>query len=51
MVEAHTSDPNRPPIRDQVQPDFPWVHIVAATLLGLVAIVGGVVAGLLSASQ
>ncbi|MDW8047499.1 MAG: hypothetical protein RMK15_09515 [Chloroflexota bacterium] len=51
MAEAHATDPNKPPIRDQVQPDFPWVHIVIASLLGIAAIVGGVVAGLLASSQ
>ncbi len=47
MAEVHASDPNKPPIRDQVQPDFPWVHIVIAAALGLAAIGGGVAAGLL----
>jgi hypothetical protein len=51
MAEVHASDPNKPPIRDQVQPDFPWVHIVIAAALGLAAIAGGVVAGLLSAAR
>ncbi len=51
MAEVHASDPNKPPIRDQVQPDFPWVHIVIAAALGLAAIGGGVAAGLLSAAS
>lgn len=51
MAEAHVTDPNKPPIRDQVQPDFPWVHVIVAVSLGLLAIGAGVVAGLISASQ
>ncbi len=47
MAEVQAQDPEKPPIRDQVQPDFPWVHVIIAASLGLAAILGGVIAGLL----
>lgn len=47
MADVQAHDPEKPPIRDQVQPDFPWIHVVIATSLGMAAILGGVIAGLL----
>ena len=51
MAEPHASDPNAAPMHHEIRERFASVHVTIAAALGILAIVAGVLFGILLAND
>lgn len=51
MADAHSDDPNVAPLRQQVRTSFSGLQVMLLTAMGSVAIIAGIVCGIVFANN